>query len=77
MIRLICQSKKKQSEEHQKSCENINVKSWKDECMFMDWNEVIMQMVIMLMKVAPYGVFCLLAVLFSKLGWEKIAHLGY
>ena len=31
--------KKKQSEEHQKSCENINVKSWKDECMFMDWNE--------------------------------------
>ncbi|MCH2567668.1 MAG: dicarboxylate/amino acid:cation symporter [Pseudomonadales bacterium] len=45
--------------------------------MFMDWNEVIMQMVIMLMKVAPYGVFCLLAVLFSKLGWEKIAHLGY
>lgn len=31
--------KKKQSKEHQKSCEKINVKSWKDECMFMDWNE--------------------------------------
>ena len=29
----------KQNEEHQKSCSNINVKAWRNECFFLDWNE--------------------------------------
>ncbi|GJM11464.1 MAG: sodium:dicarboxylate symporter [Lysobacteraceae bacterium] len=37
---------------------------------FGDMNEVIMSLVVMVMKVAPYGVFALIAGLFAKLGWE-------
>ena len=29
----------KQNEEHQRSCSNINVKAWRNECFFLDWNE--------------------------------------
>ncbi|MEX0942913.1 MAG: dicarboxylate/amino acid:cation symporter [Pseudomonadales bacterium] len=40
-----------------------------------DWNEVIMRMVMMLMAVAPIGVFCLLIALFSNLGFTAIGDL--
>jgi Na+/H+-dicarboxylate symporter len=40
-----------------------------------DWNEVIMNMVMMLMSVAPFGVFCLLVSLFSNMGFSTIADL--
>lgn len=43
---------------------------------FEDVNEVIMKMVMMLMNFAPYGVFCLLAKLFSGLGFEGINKLA-
>jgi Na+/H+-dicarboxylate symporter len=36
------------------------------------WNEVIMQLVLMLMQVAPVGVFCLMITLFAKLGYSAI-----
>lgn len=42
---------------------------------FQDVNEVIMKMVMMLMNLAPYGVFCLLAKLFSELGFDGISKL--
>ena len=29
---------KKQSDKHQKSCQRIRVKKWKNECLFLDWN---------------------------------------
>ena len=29
----------KQNEEHQRSCSNINVKAWRNECFFLDWNK--------------------------------------
>ena len=40
-----------------------------------DWNDVIMQMVMMLMSVAPIGVFCLLISLFSTMGLSAISDL--
>ncbi|MCB1693643.1 MAG: dicarboxylate/amino acid:cation symporter [Pseudomonadales bacterium] len=40
-----------------------------------DWNEVIMRMVMMLMAVAPIGVFCLLISLFSRMGFATIQEL--
>lgn len=40
-----------------------------------DWNEVIMRLVMMLMAVAPYGVFCLLVSLFSNMGFAAIVDL--
>ncbi len=40
-----------------------------------DWNEVIMRLVMMLMSVAPIGVFCLLISLFSNMGFATIADL--
>ncbi|MBB6520309.1 dicarboxylate/amino acid:cation symporter [Pseudoteredinibacter isoporae] len=43
---------------------------------FEDVNEVIMKMVMMLMNLAPYGVFCLLAKLFSGLGFDGIHKLA-
>ncbi len=43
---------------------------------FEDVNEVIMKLVMMLMNLAPYGVFCLLAKLFSGLGFEGIGKLA-
>lgn len=43
---------------------------------FRNFNEVIMTMVTLLMKLAPYGVFCLLTKLFSELGISAIADLA-
>ncbi|HIG42164.1 MAG: dicarboxylate/amino acid:cation symporter [bacterium] len=40
-----------------------------------DWNEVVMRLVLMLMSVAPFGVFCLLITLFSNMGFTTIADL--
>jgi Na+/H+-dicarboxylate symporter len=40
-----------------------------------DWNSLIMKMVLMLMSVAPIGVFCLLISLFSNMGFTAIADL--
>ena len=39
------------------------------------WNEVIMQLVLMLMQVAPLGVFCLMVTLFAKLGYLSLIHI--
>lgn len=39
-------------------------------------NEVVMQMVLILMKLAPYGVFCLMAKLFTITEFETIVRLG-
>jgi Na+/H+-dicarboxylate symporter len=43
--------------------------------MFQDLNEVFMKLITMLIKLAPYGVFCLMARLFTTVGWEEIAKL--
>lgn len=43
---------------------------------FNHLNTVILKLVMILMHLAPYGVFCLLAKLFAELGWEAIADLG-
>lgn len=40
-----------------------------------DWNEIIMRLVMMLMSVAPIGVFCLLFALFANMGFTAIADL--
>lgn len=42
---------------------------------FEDFNTVIMKLVLMLMAVAPYGVFALMARLFADLGFETIGSL--
>jgi Na+/H+-dicarboxylate symporter len=44
--------------------------------MLLDWNEVIMALVLMLMKVAPIGVFCLMTTLFTKMGFSAILDLA-
>ncbi|WP_019615974.1 dicarboxylate/amino acid:cation symporter [Psychromonas ossibalaenae] len=45
---------------------------------FADLNEVIMKLVVMLMNIAPYGVFFLMAKLFTEIGLEAIGNLlGY
>lgn len=43
---------------------------------FNDWNEVMMTLVTLLMKLAPYGVFCLLFSLFVKQGLGVIGDLA-
>ena len=43
---------------------------------FRDMEQVVMKMVAILMTLAPYGVFCLLAKLFSELGVSAIADLA-
>ncbi len=43
---------------------------------FRDFDTVIMTMVGFLMKLAPYGVFCLLAKLFSSLGVDALVSMG-
>ena len=40
-----------------------------------DWNDVVMRLVMMLMSVAPFGVFCLMVTLFTNLGLGAIADL--
>lgn len=45
---------------------------------FNDLNTVIMRLVTILMNLAPYGVFCLLAKLFTEISWDVISNLlGY
>jgi Na+/H+-dicarboxylate symporter len=45
---------------------------------FNDLNAIMMKLVMMIMCMAPYGVFCLIAVLFAKLGFSLILDLlGY
>lgn len=43
---------------------------------FYDFNEIIMKMVMILMKLAPYGIFCLLAKLFAGVGINMILSLA-
>ena len=43
---------------------------------FEDLNGVLMKLITMLIQLAPYGVFCLMATLFSEIGWEDILKLG-
>jgi len=43
--------------------------------LFNDFNEIIMKLVTLLMNLAPYGVFFLMAKLFTTLGFETIASL--
>jgi Na+/H+-dicarboxylate symporter len=40
-----------------------------------DWDAVIMRLVMMLMSVAPIGVFCLMVTLFANMGFSAIADL--
>ena len=40
-----------------------------------DWNAVIMRMIMMLMSIAPIGVFCLMVTLFADMGFSTIADL--
>ena len=40
-----------------------------------DWNEVVMRLILMLMAVAPAGVFCLMVTLFANMGIGAIADL--
>ena len=42
---------------------------------FVDFNTVIMKLVVILMNLAPYGVFCLLAKLFSQLDYAAFGSL--
>ena len=42
---------------------------------FQDLNEVFMKLITMLIKLAPLGVFCLMARLFTTVGWEQITKL--
>lgn len=42
---------------------------------FNHLNEVVMKMVVILMHIAPYGVFCMIAKLFASLGYSAIADL--
>ena len=42
---------------------------------FEDLNTVIMRLVTILMNLAPYGVFCLLAKLFTNISWDVIGNL--
>lgn len=42
---------------------------------FNDLDEVIMRLVLILMDLAPYGVFCLMAKLFSTFGFDTIGNL--
>jgi len=43
--------------------------------LFNDLNEIIMKLIIILMNLAPYGVFCLMAKLFTTLGFDTIGNL--
>ena len=43
---------------------------------FDDLNEILMKLITMLISLAPYGVFCLMGVLFTKVGWAEIGKLA-
>jgi Na+/H+-dicarboxylate symporter len=40
-----------------------------------DWNDIIMKLIMMLMSIAPIGVFCLMLALFSNMGFSAITDL--
>ena len=40
---------------------------------FSEFNEIMMKMTMIVMKVAPIGVFCLIATTFSNIGWSAFA----
>ena len=42
---------------------------------FEDLNEVFMQLITMIIRITPYGVFCLMVKLGANVGWEEIAKL--
>jgi Na+/H+-dicarboxylate symporter len=42
---------------------------------FDDLNEILMKLITMLIELAPYGVFCLMTVLFARVGWQEIGKL--
>lgn len=42
---------------------------------FNDLNEILMKLITMLIELAPYGVFCLMTVLFARVGWQEIGKL--
>ena len=44
---------------------------------FRDMNAVIMRLVMLLMELAPYGVFCLIAKVFAVEGWDAIQALAW
>jgi Na+/H+-dicarboxylate symporter len=44
--------------------------------MFDDLNEILMKLITMLISLAPYGVFCLMGVLFTRVGWAEIGKLA-
>ena len=44
--------------------------------MFEDFNEVIMRLVVILMNLAPYGVFCLMTTLFAEIEFSTIGNLA-
>jgi len=44
--------------------------------LFDDLNEILMKLITMLISLAPYGVFCLMAVLFTRVGWAEIGKLA-
>ncbi|MCC5873970.1 MAG: dicarboxylate/amino acid:cation symporter [Gammaproteobacteria bacterium] len=46
------------------------------KAMFEDLNAVIMRLVTILIWLAPYGVFCLMATLFATMGWGEIGSLA-
>ena len=43
---------------------------------FEDLNAILMRLIMMLVQVAPIGVFCLMAKLFTTVGWAQIADLA-
>ena len=43
---------------------------------FDDLNTILMKLITMLISLAPYGVFCLMGVLFTKVGWAEIGKLA-
>jgi Na+/H+-dicarboxylate symporter len=44
--------------------------------LFQSLNAILMRLIGMLIAVAPIGVFCLMATLFSEVGWQEIFRLG-
>ena len=48
---------------------------WRLAGVFDDLNEALMKLITLLIKLAPIGVFCLMAKLFATLGWSEITRL--
>lgn len=43
--------------------------------LFNDLNDVLMVLIGFIIKLTPYGVFCLMAILFTQVGWAEIGNL--